>query len=247
MRAFLSPLSDGLALLLPRDCPVCRGDLPWNAPAGICLSCWSDIRPIPPPFCRRCGLPYDSFIPPETAHLCSACHRKPPPFETARSLALYDGTIREVLHLFKYDRRPEIGAILGKLMAIYFETVRGPARPDAIVAVPLHRARKRKRGYNQAEILARAVGKSLRIPRIRGCLARSRAVPPQTGLSRFERRKNVRNSFRVRRPGRLQGKSILLVDDILTTGATITECASTLHRAGTSRVLILTAARTVNR
>ncbi|MBI4161163.1 MAG: ComF family protein [Acidobacteria bacterium] len=145
--------------------------------------------------------------------------------------------------MFKFERRAEIGAVLGALLAVMAREAFAPGEWDAVAPVPLHRSRRRLRGYNPAERLARPLARRLGLPLLRRALRRTRPTPPQTGLPRRERLRNVRGAFRAPRPGRVQGRRILLVDDILTTGATAAECSRELLRAGAASVDLITAAR----
>lgn len=236
-------LSIALALVLPADCPVCGRDLPWPAPAGVCPFCWAGIRPIQPPLCDRCGSPFGSFPGGDPPFFCFPCRRRPPRFERCRSLGRYHGTLRKLLHLFKFEGRREIGPMLGGLLAACVRMQLPQREWDAVVPVPLHRSRRRRRGFNPAGVLARAAARRLGLRVVPGLLRRVRATPPQTGLPRRQRLRNVRGAFRVRRPGAVRGLRILLVDDVVTTGATAGECVRVLLRAGARRVDLVTAAR----
>lgn len=246
MPRFLDLLSSGLALLLPRECPVCAGDLPWNAPAGICCGCWSGIRPLLAPLCDRCGHPLGSFPANPPPHTCIPCGKNPPPFRSARSLGSYDDSLREILKQFKYTGRTEIGPILGTFMVSCLR-LQMPAREwDGVIPVPLHRYKQWQRGFNPAEILARSVARATGLPLLRRILVRIRPTSTQASLPKSERRRNVRNAFRVRRCGSVRGRTLLLVDDVLTTGATAAECSGQLLRSGARAVDLLTAARTLD-
>ncbi|MFQ5801790.1 MAG: ComF family protein [Candidatus Methylomirabilales bacterium] len=162
----------------------------------------------------------------------------------ARSTLLYDrdDPLREVLLLFKHGRRDALGGPLGRLMADRATHLFGHSTIDAVVPVPLHRKRERERGFNQAEILASVVARRLRRPVLRKTLQRIRPTLPQTGKPR-ERARNVRGAFAVGNPAKIKNRSLLLVDDVLTTGATVNECAKVLMKAGARGVLVYTLAR----
>lgn len=234
-----------LRFVLPGDCAICQGPLGVGSRSVACGACWSGIRVLNPPFCPRCGRPFwgRAFAYPPS-HLCQGCRTRPPQYVLARSAVLYerDDALRELLLLFKHGRRIALGGHLGRLMAERTEGLFGHVPVDAVVPVPLHRARERERGFNQADILASVVARRLDRPVLRKTVERRRATPPQVGRVR-ERARNVRGAFAVRKPEKIAGRSLLLVDDVLTTGATVNECAKVLMKAGAGPVLVYTLAR----
>ncbi|MEX2220351.1 MAG: ComF family protein [Candidatus Rokuibacteriota bacterium] len=166
-------------------------------------------------------------------------------FDYARSAARYEDVVREALHAFKFRGRRALAAPLGDLVV---EAVRGglPAGlPELLLPVPLHPRRERERGFNQAALVARRVGRAWRRPVRDDVLVRTVATPSQTELDAPARRANVRNAFRLRRPEVIAGRHVVLVDDIFTTGATLSECARCLRAGGASIVGVLTVARVV--
>jgi ComF family protein len=174
---------------------------------------------------------------------CGACRRHPPVYAYSRAAVRYEDLAREALHAFKFGGHRALAAPLGDLL---IETVEGrlPAGlPDLLVPVPLHPRRERERGFNQSQLLARRVGRAWGRPVRDDVLVRAVATPSQTTLDRAARRANVRRAFRLRRPEAVAGRHVLLVDDILTTGATVSECARCLEEAGPRTVGILTVAR----
>jgi ComF family protein len=184
--------------------------------------------------------------PPHTSgFLCGSCRKRRPGFDYARSAARYEDALREALHAFKFRGRRALAAPLGDLLAEAVEGRLPHGDPDLLVPVPLHPRRERERGFNQAALLARRVGRAW------GCrvgdrvLARAVATPSQTELDAPARRANVRGAFRLRRPELIVGRHVVLVDDILTTGATLSECARCLREGGAARVGALTVARVV--
>jgi ComF family protein len=281
-----------LDLVFPPFCPVCRAHLGEGRRDPLCGTCWSAMGRVAPPWCRRCGLPFASFLTPawgsagamsgppqmnngqspglpagelgagamsgppqmnngqfpglpagERGPLCGACRRRPPGFDYARAAARYDGVVREALHAFKFRGRWALAAPLGDLLV---EAVAGrlpEGVPDLLLPVPLHPRRERERGFNQASLLARRVGRSLGCPVREAVLTRVVVTRFQTELDAAARRANVRNAFEVRRPDVVAGRHVVLVDDVLTTGATLSECAGRLRAAGASRVGALTVAR----
>lgn len=183
--------------------------------------------------------------------VCGACRREAPAFDGARSYGLYRGALRGAVLEMKFHRRERLAVKLGELLAVPWAAC--PALEEAshatLVPVPLHRSRRRERGYNQAEALARGLATELRraagggVKVDLGCLLRTRATPPQTGLSLRARLENVRGAFEVASPQRARGRVLVLVDDVMTTGATLSACAAALKRAGAAQVLGLTLAR----
>jgi ComF family protein len=173
--------------------------------------------------------------------LCPRCRRLPSSLERCRSIGAYDGALRAIVHALKYDRRRSLAARLGVLMRERAADVLAGA--DCVVPVPLHRTRRRQRGFNQAADLARAIG----IP-VCHALRRRRATASQAGLPSSQRHRNVRGAFvATRRARRLRGKVVVLVDDVCTTGATLDACALALDGAGVAAVRAITAARAVAR
>jgi ComF family protein len=177
--------------------------------------------------------------------LCSACRKHLPGFDYARSAARYEDVMREALHAFKFRGRRGLAAPLGDLLVEATEGRLPAGVPAVLVPVPLHPRRERERGFNQASLLARRVGLAWGVPVGGDVLVRVVATPSQTELDAPARRANVRAAFRLRRPELIAGRHVLLVDDILTTGATLSECARCLREGGAATVGALTVARVV--
>ncbi len=163
-----------------------------------------------------------------------------------RSVGVYDKTLLAAIHLFKYRGKTEIGRVLGRMMADFAASAWPPEAFDLILPVPLHKKRLRNRGFNQAVILGREIAKRFALPLDFSSLRREVGTDPQVGLGRKDRRTNVRGAFAVRRPERIRGRKILLVDDVCTTGSTLNECAAVLLRAEAKTVTLLTLARAVH-
>ena len=185
----------------------------------------------------------------EEAQLCGACQQSRPLFAQATAFGAYEGQLRELIHLYKYDRvLPAVG-LLGKMLAGAIEKLSPPgSRPLLMVPVPLHSSKRRQRGFNQSEELARAALKQLGRPSIQlagKLLVRERVTVSQIGLTRPQRAENIRGAFRVVHPSRVEGQSVLLVDDVLTTGTTASECARVLRKSGADAVFVATVARTL--
>ncbi len=226
--------------LYPRVCAGCGLAEPDTGPA-LCWDCRAALPTCQPPWCACCGCPVPGPV--DHAYRCYRCAAQPPAFDCARACMLYDGVVRHVIHELKYRHAlwvvPEVGGWLAQaVMSLYDSKVF-----DAVIAVPLHPARRRERSYNQAERLARQVADGLQLPLARNALRRVRPTPSQTRLTAAARATNVKQAFAARRHSWLEGKRVLLVDDVMTTGATVNECAVTLKRAGLAEVTVLTAAR----
>jgi competence protein ComFC len=177
--------------------------------------------------------------------LCSSCRRRAPGFDYARSAARYEDVVREALHAFKFRGRRALAAPLGDLLVEAMEGWLPVGVPALLLPVPLHPRRERERGFNQASLLAWRVGRAWQCPVRDDVLVRAVATHSQTELDAPARRANVRDAFRLRRPELIAGRHVLLVDDILTTGATLSECARCLREGGAAVVGALTVARVV--
>ncbi|MBC7106069.1 MAG: ComF family protein [Firmicutes bacterium] len=229
----------GLCLPLPPGCPLCGGPSQARSPCAECLGRLAEYRSRP--HCLRCGRRWSGNAGKADA-LCSDCRREAPAFLAARSLGPYEGILRRAVHRLKYGRRAFLGEVLGRLLADLVREDPALCRAQAVVPVPLYAARRHLRGFNQAEVLARATAGPLSLPVHCNVLRKIRGTPPQTGLSRRMRRENLRGAFAVCDPAVLRGRRVLLVDDVLTTGATAAECSRELLSAGAGAVLVVTVA-----
>ena len=234
----------GQALLnavLPARCMACGITVDGNG--ALCPRCWLGIRFLAEPVCARCGFPFEYAVPERT--LCAACARRPPAFDRARAVFAYDDASRGLVLAFKHADRIHDGPAFGRWLARAGAALVADA--DLIVPVPLHRWRLFHRRYNQAGLLAQALGreagKTVRVD----LLIRHRRTRTQGRLSRSARLGNIQGAFKLRDGGReaIGGARILLIDDVLTTGATAEECTRVLKRAGAGAVDILTLARVV--
>jgi len=220
-----------LDLLLPPACPLCGQE---QRRDGFCPVCRRGFHPIASPFCPRCSLPYPTEE--GTDHLCESCLRKEPPFVWAQAVGVYEESLRTAIHQFKYHGAVNLDRPLGRLLAAALEEKAARFRPDLLIAVPLHTTRLRERTYNQSLLLARVLGRQWHVPVPARFLVRSRATPPQQGLKAQVRRHNMKGAFSLQ--GRVAGKKILLVDDVLTTGATVRECSRILLEGGAAEVAV---------
>lgn len=240
MNEILTGIAD---LIFPPRCNACGELLEQHAPLPFCPPCMAGIRLIDPPLCPRCGTPFPAT---ETVdHLCGECLITARPYAVARSVGRYEGTLLAAIHRFKYRGRTGIGELLGQMMADFVDRVWDMSVFEAILPVPLHKRRLRERGFNQAVILARGLERRFGIPLEFTWLTRDRFTPPQVGLDKVQRSENVRGAFRVVDPERIAGRRLLLVDDVYTTGSTLSECARVLIRAKAEAVAVLTMARAV--
>lgn len=232
-----------LDLLFSPQCMMCGKRIAEEGEDWICHACLSQIAYISSPFCPRCGLP---FVP-ETGsnRFCQVCLTSPPPFGTARSLGKYEEGLKESIARFKYEGKIILGENLGRLMAkiLYPDLILSTY--DLFMPVPLHPKRLRERGFNQAVVLGDQLSRRYRVPLDSLNLRRNRTTESQIHLDFKERRRNVKGAFEVRDEEKVKGKSILLIDDVYTSGATVNECTKVLRKVGAERVDVLTLARAV--
>ncbi len=244
------------ATLFPSDCRLCGTPLVTISRLPVCKPCLSEIHEIEGAVCSVCGerlltpfaLGSETGDGDEEAR-CGLCRRLAPPFLKAVAYGSYDGGLRELIHLLKYEQVRPAAAFLGRFLA---EAASGlesswTERPPVVIPVPLHPRKLRQRGFNQSELIAQkfiqfASGKMTLHLRV---LQRRRETESQIGLTRHQRRENIRGAFIVSRAHEIAGREILLVDDVFTTGTTVSECARVLLRAGASKVFVATVARTL--
>jgi ComF family protein len=209
--------------------------------APVCEACLEHRERLRPAAeCSRCGAPFENELPLHGTGLCGLCRRGVTDFAWGRGFGLYDGTLRHLIHLLKYDgMRPLALPLARRLVPLLVEA--GPV--DLLVPVPLDGRRERHRGFNQAAAVAAEVSRLSGIRLEKRALRRVRSTETQTGLSDRQRRLNVRGAFQVRHPEVIAGRNIALIDDVITTGATASACALTLERAGAARVVVLALAR----
>lgn len=243
----LAAVADGLlAVLVAPACAVCGGALDAPTRGPVCEACWRAVRLLTPPVCDRCGDALPSWRAASRARgMCPRCRRRVSAIDRGVAAGAYDGALREIIHAFKYGQRRSLGASLAALMRAQGAAVLDGA--DCVVPVPLHWRRRLGRGFNQAARLAQGLG----LPVV-AALKRTRHTRSQTDLPAAERHRNVREAFRLarrgllrRRPLDVRGLTIVLVDDVATTGATLEACARVLKAAGAAEVRALTAARAV--
>ncbi len=233
-------IGDGLlSLLYPPHCAKCNADT--ASGVHLCAECAGQARKIEAPFCRQCSQPFEGAI--DGAFTCANCADRTFHFDCAVARYLSRGVVREFIHRFKYDRHYYLRHPLADWMAEALDDERISGQPfDAFVPVPLHGARFRERDFNQAEVLAKLLAKRTGQPVLKA-LKRIRYTTTQTRLDREQRMENLRNAFRVRHAAAVQSRHLILVDDVLTTGSTVEECARVLRQAGAASVRVITVAR----
>ncbi len=229
-----------LDLAFPRACAIC-GRPPGLDARQLCWDCVADLPLITMPFCSVCGDPADGVT--ESDFVCGWCRDRPPPFERARSAVRFHGAIRDLLHAFKYQAAIHLTPDLSGLLEGCVRAHYGAEVFDAVCCVPLYPARERERGYNQARLLADDLARHRSLPFMPRLLRRIRSTGTQTRLSAPARAENVRGAFAVADPAWVRGRRLLLVDDVMTTGSTVAECARVLRSAGAWRVFVATIAR----
>ncbi|MDA0999453.1 MAG: ComF family protein [bacterium] len=233
-----------LQLFFPRNCAICETALRPETAGMVCAPCLEEIEWSTPPWCPCGGKPFASRLTLTHApdHLCADCRTHPPAFDRARALGLHEGHLRDAMHLYKYQQVTKMSDTFAPALArlareAFSDTVEGTG--TAVTFVPILPARWRQRGFDQAAVLGQKTARLLGLPFLR-TLERTASGTPQTGLRGRERRRNLKRAFSVPDAAPIEGKRILLVDDVLTTGATASACANTLKSAGAQSVDVLT-------
>lgn len=225
---------------LTTQCALCLGANP-QPDTQLCIGCETDL-PWQQACCQRCALPL-----PQPAAQCGRCLAAPPPFSHALAPLIYRFPVDSLIPAFKYNSQTDVGRLLGQLLgeaaADWLQQDIAPC-PDLLLPVPMHRKRQAQRGYNQATELARDVARRVCIPCRTGLLERTQATQPQQGLDARARRQNLRGAFSCPQPEQLRGKHLALIDDVMTTGVTLSEASDTLLRASAASVQVWCVART---
>ncbi len=233
----------GLSFIYPEVCQICGKNRAIPEEGYVCGECQKSIRFVVPPFCERCGLPFQGEI--TTRFVCSFCRETKLYFSYSRSAVGTNGIMMELIHRFKYQHALWFEPLLSRILLEAAAPVLKEEAWDVIIPVPLHRLKQSEREFNQAESLARPLSKAIEVPVDVRLLARVLPTPTQTQLTRAEREANMRGAFAVRdRPG-VANKRIIVVDDVRTTGATTNACAKALIEGGASEVCVWTLSRTL--
>lgn len=237
---------EGLAsVLFAARCRLCEQLLTTATRVPVCPGCLGRVRPLEPlAACDRCQRPLSLAVStPEAVALCGPCRQEETVFDRLRVFGAYDGELRQLIVLLKYNGLRPLAGPLGGWLALVAKQHPQVAEVDALVPVPLHPRRQRQRGYNQAELIGRELSRWIERPVAAGWLERLKDTPSQTGLTLAQRVENVRGAFAAR--SKLDSRRILLVDDVCTTGATLNACARALKGAGAKSVQAVTVARVV--
>ena len=247
-----------LNLVYPQDCLVCNVPVARYQDHGVCYRCWERVLQLRlvPPWCPSCGVPVGTApleqgetnagpMAAAPASLCLKCALQLPPYSGARSFGYYTSELRHLIQAFKFKGRRDLARLLAPLIASTYLESWPEREADGIVPVPLHSKRKRERSYNQAALLATMVARFLRLGCWEKILARVRHTAPQIGLTDAERSRNVWKAFKCTQPALVRRKRLLLIDDVMTTGATVASATEALLEAGALRVSVLTIARAV--
>jgi ComF family protein len=238
---FVRKFSSGLfSLLFPDECRICAMPLREVSRVPVCGSCLAKPAPLSAEyFCVQCRSPFRSRFPLDEQGRCALCRRGLRGFEAAYSFGFYEDELRELIHLFKYGRIQTLAKPLGRMLALALPREQSF---DVIVPMPLHWRKRWQRGFNQSTLRAREIGLRTHVP-VKNVLRRVRNTAAQAGLTSAKRRLNVSGAFRAWSKTMLAGKRVLLIDDVMTTGATAASCARALKLAGAAQVTLLTLAR----
>jgi len=231
----------GLGFFYPEICQLCEAERASVRDGFVCARCWRQARFIKPPFCGRCGLPFEGDL--TTPFECTNCREMELHFCSARSAVVARGGVLEAIHRFKYQRQLWFEDFLASLFLREAVPALGGQNWDIIAPVPLHPVKQREREFNQAERLGMRLSTALNIPLAGRLLWRVISTATQTRLTRQQRAANMRGAFAMRPGVRLDGERVILVDDVFTTGATTSACARVLVAAGAGDVCVWTVAR----
>ncbi len=235
-----------LNLIYPETCLICSSAVARQQDCGVCGGCWEKtlhLR-ISPPWCSSCGLPFQN-LGEGSIHLCGNCILRPPPYAGARSFGYYTAELSSLVRGFKFYGKRNLARLFAPLLAATFCDSWSREEIDIVVPVPLHPKRQQSRGYNQAELLARSLAHKMALPFSKHAVIRRKATLPQVGLTDAQRLENVRKAFCCTNPGQVARQRVLLVDDVMTTGATVASASRALLEGGALRVSVLVVARVI--
>jgi ComF family protein len=246
-QGWLGEISDAVvSVFFPSGCRICDRLLTSASRVPLCDECLASFERVPNIVCEVCGRPLPGLARKEGGPLlCPACQNKTYVFDRARSFAFYKDAVVRAILLLKFEQIEPLGAWFAERLAELVNAESDAMAADVVVPVPLHRERERERGYNQAALLSKPLAKKLRLPHKAVLLMRTRARPDKQLLSLEERWESVRGAFATRPGSRVDNLRVLLIDDVLTTGATLDACARALRDAGAKSVIGLTVARAI--
>jgi len=228
-----------LDLVLPPRCHICLKNIPDAGKLHICPDCHAALPLLNSPLCSICGTPHEGM---GSDHPCGRCISSPPPYTAARAALRYEGSCRDLIHAFKYTQKSHLRRPLGLLMASLLNQFVTEQKPDLLIPVPLHISRLRTRGFNQAILLGELVSQQWQIPLLRQGLQRTRPTTPQMELTRDQRMTNLHGAFAIKDTAEVADRRVMLVDDVFTTGSTLSECAQVLRQAGCHEISAVTVA-----
>lgn len=231
-------IESAITFLYPAQCKVCEKQLGLESAPYICNPCWNEIDYIQPPWCEICGIP-------NTENLCGPCATKPPRFGKLRTIAAYDSTLQQAIHLFKFNKRSALSHTLKQLILENIPIDLNLSDYDYVIPVPIHKVRLRERGFNQSTLISKGIAKVVGISVLEDVLIRQKNTSPQSSLDREARQNNIKGAFKLRDADKIRDKQILVFDDVFTTGATIREVVNVLWDADPSEIDVLTLARTL--
>lgn len=231
-------IETAITFIYPSQCKVCEAHLSLDAKPYICKSCWKDIDYINPPWCEICGLPNNE-------NLCDACASQPPRYGKLRAIAVYEKTLQQAIHLFKFEKRTSLKHALIQLIVNNIPSDLNLKDYDYVLPIPIHKKRLRERGFNQSLLLAEGLAKATDIKVTKDTLIRRKNTSPQSSLNKEERQTNIIGAFELKNPSNIQSKQILVLDDVYTTGATVREVVNILWDADPIEIDVLTLARTL--
>ena len=246
-RGWLAEIGDAVvSVFFPSECRICERLLTSASRVPLCEECLASFERVPNIICEVCGRPLPGLAQKEGEQLlCPACQNRTYAFDRARSFAVYEDAVVRAILLLKFEQIEPLGAWFAEQLAEVVRAERERLAGDVVVPVPLHRERERERGYNQATLLSKPLARKLQLPHQAVLLMRTRARPEKQVLTLEERWQSVRGAFATRPGIQVDNLRVLLVDDVLTTGATLDACARALREAGAKSVIGLTVARAV--
>lgn len=228
-----------VVFLYPARCRVCKASLGVTSVPYICANCWHSIQFLEPPWCDICGTP-------NVDRRCDECATSPPRYGKLRSIALYQTTLQQAIHLFKFEKKKVFARHLIRLINAHIPKDCVIAKYDFILPVPIHKKRLRERGFNQATLLAKGIARTADTPILANALVRRRHTVAQSGLGMEARQHNIIGAFEIQTPEVIRNKRLLVIDDVFTTGATVREAVNELWKADPAEIDVLTLARTLS-